>query len=305
MEKLLNNIIEKNRWLVKSGKVASYIPALSLADPNDIAIVTMDMEGIIHTGGNFDTKFTIQSISKVLALMVAVMELGEENVFKKVGYNGSSESFNNISNLDFPNTAYPTNPMINAGAIVVTSLIKGSKEEKFNKILELIQQITDNNKIYYNTQVYLSEKETGDRNRAIAYLLKNKNMIQGDVDHILDAYFKQCSIEIDSVDLAKIGRFIANGCKDLTNTGYINSENMTKLLLSIMSNCGMYDYSGEYAARVGIPSKSGVAGGLMSAVPRKLGIGVYNPVLDLNGNPIVGVGIMEDLSKELGLNLFN
>ncbi len=305
MENLLKKIIEKNKHLVKEGKVANYIPALGKANPNDIGITTIDMEGIVHTAGEYDVKFTIQSISKVIALMVAVMELGEKAVFEKVGYNGSSDSFNNITKLDSDGLNYPTNPMINAGAIVVTSLIKGSSEEKFNKILALIRQITNNKEIYYNKEVYLSEKETGHRNRAIAYLMKSKNMLQGNVEDILDAYFMQCSIEIDTVDLAKIGLFIANGCKGLKDTNLISREEMTTLLLAIMSNCGMYDFSGEYAIKVGIPSKSGVAGGLMCVASNKLGIGVYNPVLDLKGNPIVAIAIMEDLSYELGLNLFN
>ncbi len=195
--------------------------------------------------------------------------------------------------------------MINAGAIVVTSLIKGSSEEKYNKILHLIRLITNNMDIDYKKEVYISESETGDRNRAIAYLMKSKHMINGNVEEILDAYFKQCSIEIDSVDLAKIGLFIANGCKSLIDTEYISSERLTKLLLGIMLNCGMYDYSGEYAVKVGIASKSGVAGGLVGSVPNKMGIGVYSPALDVNGNPIVGIAIMEDLSRELDLNLFS
>ncbi len=305
MDKLLEEIIQKNSHLVKEGKVASYIPALSFANPEEIGITIIDNDGKVHIAGDYHKKFTIQSISKVLALMVAVIELGEKNVFEKVGYNGSSESFNNITNLDLPNINCPINPMINAGAILVTSLISGSGDEKFNKILKIIQNITNNHKISYNKEVYQSEKQTGDRNRAIAYLMKSHNMIVGNVDQILDAYFKQCSIEIDTVDLAKIGSFISNGCKDLIDTTNITSENLTKLLLGIMSNCGMYDYSGEYAIKVGIPSKSGVAGGLLGAVSKKMGIGVYNPVLDLNGNPIVGIEIMKDLSVALGLNIFN
>ena len=305
MDKLLKNIIEKNKHLVEKGKVASYIPALSKANPNYIGISVIDKEGKIFSAGDSSVKFTIQSISKVLALIIAVMELGEESVFEKVGYNGSENSFNNITNLDSPNTIHPTNPMINAGAIVVTSLIEGSGEEKFNKILNLTRVITGNMEIDYNKEVYLSEKETGDRNRAIAYLMKSKDMIRGNIEEILDAYFKQCSIEIDTIDLAKIGLFIANGCKTLRDSKYISSDKMTTLLLSIMTNCGMYDYSGEYSIRVGIPSKSGVAGGLLGSARNKLGIGLYSPVLDNNGNPLVGIAIMEDLSRELCLNLFN
>lgn len=305
MERLLKDIIDKNKHLVDKGKVASYIPALNKANPNHIGISIIDKEEKIFSAGDYGVKFTIQSISKVLALIVAVTELGEEYVFQKVGYNGSENSFNNITNIDNPNTKYPTNPMINAGAIVVTSLIEGSGEEKFNKILNLTRVITGNMKIDYNREVYLSEKETGDRNRAIAYLMKSKDMIHGNVEEVLNAYFKQCSIEIDTLDLAKIGFFIANGCKSLRDNKYISSDKMTSLLLSIMTNCGMYDYSGEYSIKVGIPSKSGVAGGLLASARNKFGIGIYSPVLDNNGNPLVGIAIMEDLSHELDLSLFH
>ena len=304
MEKLLESIIEKNKHLVELGNVASYIPALSKANPNHIGISVIDKDGHIYSAGDYKEKFTIQSISKVLALIVALMELGEKKVFQKVGYNGSENSFNNIINLDYSNTIFPTNPMINAGAIVITSLIEGSGEEKFNKILNLTRVITGNKEIICNEEVYLSEKETGDRNRAIAYLMKSKNMITGNVDEILDAYFKQCSMEIDTIDLAKIGFFISNGCKSLRDNKYISSDSITSLILSIMTNCGMYDYSGEYSIKVGVPSKSGVAGGLLGSVRNTFGIGLYSPVLDNKGNPLVGISIMEDLSIELGLNLF-
>lgn len=305
MDKLLKDIIEKNKHLVENGRVASYIPALSKANPNHIGISVIDKEGKVFSAGDSSIKFTIQSISKVLALIIAVTELGEKSVFEKVGYNGSDDPFNNITNLDYPNTIHPTNPMINAGAIVVTSLIEGSGKEKFDKILNLIRVITGNKEIDYNKEVYLSEKDTGDRNRAIAYLMKSKGMIHGNVEEILDAYFKQCSIEMDTLDIAKIGFFIANGCKSLSDNKYISSDKLTTLLLSIMSNCGMYDYSGEYSIKVGIPSKSGVAGGLLGSVKNGFGIGVYSPVLDSNGNPLVGIAVMEDLSNKLGLNLFH
>ena len=177
MNKLLIALLEKNKLLVKEGTVASYIPALSKSNPHHIGISIIDKNGNIFSEGDYKVKFTIQSISKVLSLMVAIMELGEKAVFQKVGYNGSAGSFNNIRDLDFPNANYPTNPMINSGAIVVTSLIKGNSDEKFNKILKLTREITGNRDIAYNREVYLSERQTGDRNRAIAYVMKSKGMI--------------------------------------------------------------------------------------------------------------------------------
>ena len=183
-------------------------------------------------------------------------------------------------------------------------MIRGSYEEKFNKILNTIRKITNNNNIGYNKEVYESEKETGDRNRAIAYLLKNKGLLEGDVEEVLDVYFKQCSIELDLIDLAKIGLFLANGCKTLDGSYQGCNTEIATILIAVMTTCGMYDFSGEFAARVGIPSKSGVSGGILSVVPNKYGIGIYGPALDDHGNSIAGFGILKDLSNELGLNIF-
>ncbi|NLY67396.1 MAG: glutaminase A [Tissierellia bacterium] len=304
MNKLLERLIEKNKYLVQYGQVADYIPKLKSANPEDIGICLLDMDGNMYCSGVYNKKFTIQSISKVITLMLALVDNGEEKVFSKVGLESTDEPFNSLYKLDLSLENKPANPMINSGAIIVTSMIKGNHEEKFNKILEAIRKITNNNTIDYNREVYESEKETGDRNRAIAYLLKNKGLLEGDVEEVLDVYFKQCSIELDLIDLAKIGLFLANGCRTLDG-GYqgCNIEIAT-ILIAVMTTCGMYDFSGEFAARVGIPSKSGVSGGILSVVPNKYGIGVYGPALDKHGNSIAGFGILKDLSEKLGLNIF-
>lgn len=304
MENRLREIIENNRYLTEKGKVADYIPALSKADPNHIGLCLIDSKGNIYKAGNFDTKFTIQSISKVLSLLLAILDKGEENVFNKVGYMGTDEPFNTMYKLDLPYTIKPPNPMINAGAIVTTSLVKGKGDEKFNRILELVRKVTENPNLDYNREVYLSEKATGDKNRALAYIMKARGMIEGDVEEILDVYFKQCSIEVDVTDLARIGIFLARGCKTLLSEEIIGNSTLSSLIISIMATCGMYDFSGEYAAKVGVPSKSGVAGGIMAAVPNKFGIGVYSPGLDIHGNSYAGYGIMRELSDYLNLSLY-
>lgn len=296
MEKLLNKIIDDNRYLTKEGKVANYIPALSKANPNHIGICYIDIDGKIYKAGNYDIKFTIQSISKVVSLILAIMDNGIDKVFSKVGYQSTDEPFNTVYKLDFPNTIKPPNPMINSGAIVTTSLVKGEGEEKFNRLLDFFRELTENPRISYNEEVYLSEKSTGDKNKAMAYLMKSRGFLEGDVEEVLDTYFKQCSIEVDVVDIANIGLFIAKGCK-------FNKE-IASIINAIMTTCGMYDYSGEYATKVGIPSKSGVGGGIMGSIPNKAGIGVYSPALDQYGNSIAGYGIMKDLSNKLCLSIF-
>lgn len=300
MEKILEEVLEENRGLAKSGQVASYIPALSKANPNHLGICIIDAAGNIYKKGDFDVKFTIQSISKVVALMLALMDNGEK-VFEKVGREGTEDPFNTMYKLDLPHIKKPVNPMINAGAIVTTAEIKG---DKFGRILELIRKITQNPNIDYSREVYLSEKATGVKNKAIAHLMKARGMIEEDPEQVLDHYFKQCSIEVTACDLAKIAVFIANGCAGLELNGKISRKTLTRNLLAIMTIGGMYNISGRYAAEVGVPSKSGVGGGIMAAVPGKMGIGIFSPPLDENGHSVAGYGIMRSLSGRLGLSIF-
>ena len=304
MEKLLGEIIEKNKHLISQCKVSSYIPALEKSDPNHIGVTIMDLQGNLYKAGDYNVPFTIQSISKVIALMLAIMDNGEDEVFNKVGSKPTDDPFNTLYKLDFPHIEKPANPMINAGAIMTTSLIKGHKGERFNRLLELIRTITGNPHISYNEEVYLSEKATGSKNKAIAYLMNSRGFLKGDIEDILDSYFKQCSIEVDCLDVAKIGLFLANRGIIPDTEDRIYGAKTTSTITAIMATCGMYDFSGEYAIKVGIPSKSGVAGGVLATIPNKMGIAVYSPALDEFGNSIVGYNIMKDLSKELNLNIY-
>lgn len=304
VENILREIVEKNRYLTGEGKVADYIPALKKADPKGIGICIVDLMGNTYSAGDYDVKFTIQSISKVISLMLAIIDNGQSYVFERVGYEGTDEPFNTLYKLDFPHIDKPTNPMINAGAIVITSLVKGGHGERFNRILDLIRIVSNNPNISYNEEVYLSEKATGDKNRALANIMKARGMLDGDVEEILDDYFKQCSIEVDASDLANMGAFLARGCEGLSSYGSINKKKLTSILIGIMNSCGMYNFSSRYAIEVGIPSKSGVGGGIMGVVPSNMGIGVYSPALDENGNSKAGYGMMKNLAEELDLRLF-
>lgn len=298
MNKILEEIINSNRYLIEKGNLADYIPALSKVDKDKIGITIMDINGGIYQVGDYSHKFTIQSISKVVSLILAIEDNGEEYVFKKVDYEPTEEPFNTLFKLDLPHTLKPANPMINAGAIVTTSLIKGEADEKFERLISLYRQITDNANIDYNREIYLSEKATGDKNRAMAYLMKSRDFIKGDVEDILDIYFKQCSIEVTTHDIAKMGLFIASRGDDILK------DKANRIVTSIMATSGMYNFSGEYSTMVGIPSKSGVGGGIMGTIPNKMGIGVYNPSLDEYGNSIVGIGIMKDISDKLNLHMY-
>src|SRR5699024_9857047 len=194
------------------GKVADYIPVLSKANPKDIGVTLIDNKGNLHKSGDYNKKFTIQSISKVLSLMLAIIDNGEDYVFEKVGYEGTDDPFNSLYKLDLPYINKPANPMINSGAIITTSLIKNKEEGRFNRILNIIRKASKKPNINYNKEVYISEKETGDKNRALACTMKSKGMLKGNIEEILDDYFKQCSIEVDTIDLANIAYFLSNKC---------------------------------------------------------------------------------------------
>lgn len=305
MEKLLKDIIELNKKYTNYGQVASYIPELKNANAEDLGICIIDKDNNMYSAGDYKKKFTIQSVSKTIVLAMALMDNDWAYVFSKVGMEPSGDPFNSIMKLETDDTTKPCNPMINAGAIVTTSLIKGSSlKDKEERMLNFFRKIAKNDNIKINQAVYESEKLTGDRNRAMAYLLKNDGVIDGNVEEILDLYFKQCSIEVDAEDLARIGLIFANYGLDIETGEQIISKNVSRMVKTFMVTCGMYDASGEFAIKVGIPAKSGVGGGIMASVPGKMGIGLYGPALDKKGNSIAGIKILEDLSKELELSIF-
>lgn len=305
MENILNDIIVSNKKYTTEGQVASYIPELKKANRDDLGICLIDKYNNIYCSGDYDKKFTIQSISKTIILAMALIDNEWDYVFSKVGMEPSGDPFNSIMKLETNDTTKPCNPMINAGAIVTTSLIKGNTlQEKEERMLSFFRKLAKNDSLQINKSVYESEKITGDRNRAMAYLLKNDGVIEGDVDDILDLYFKQCSIEVNVVDLARIGLLFANYGIDIETGERIISENISRMIKTIMVTCGMYDASGEFALKVGIPAKSGVGGGIMASVPNRMGIGVYGPALDKKGNSIAGLKVLEDLSKKLELSIF-
>ncbi|KMQ65187.1 glutaminase [Chryseobacterium angstadtii] len=300
-EKTLNSILEKNRTYSAQGKVADYIPELAKMEAGAVALSVVEKNGKIFNVGDVHKKFTMQSISKIIALMIAVSEKGEANVFDKMGYFGTDRPFNSYINLE--TAGKPLNPMMNAGAILTTSLISGDGEKPFLKVLEMVRYMTKNSAIDYNKSVYESEKSTGHRNRGMFYLMKNNGLISGNEDQ-LDNYFKQCSIELTAEDLAKIGYFFANQCVRFDGDSTYKNAEMAKLIESQMLIAGMYEFSGEYARTVGLPSKSGVGGGITVSVPGKMGIGVFSPALDTHGNSLAGYHMILDLVKQYGLSIF-
>ena len=305
MFKLLETLVEKNKKYGNDGQLASYIPALLEANPNDLGVAIVDVEGRKYYAGQCEKNFTIQSISKVVSLILALGDNGRTNVFKRVDVEPTGDGFNSIVNLETKDKKRPYNPMINAGAIATTSLIYGEDgEDKLERIIKFMRKATNNPNISINEEVYVSERRTGDRNRALAYFMKSNGMLQGDVEEILELYFRQCSIEANTIDLAMFGSVLANDGVTPWNGERLMSRETCRIVKTIMVTCGMYDASGEFAVHIGIPAKSGVGGGILATVPRRMGIGVYGPALDKKGNSLAGIHVLKDLSEELDLSIF-
>lgn len=303
-EALDEMVIEAKKY-TKFGKVADYIPALGEADPSKLSVAVYNGNKNCVASGCISEKFTIQSISKVITLGLALMDRGEDFVFSKVGMEPTGDPFNSIAKLESLAPSKPLNPMINAGALAVTDMIVGQNvTEKLGRLLSLIHEMTDNPKIGYCKKVAQSEYETAFLNRALCYFMKQHGIIDHDVDSLLDLYTKQCAIEVDCQDLAKIGFVIANEGKNPTTNRQVLPLHVSRILKTFMVTCGMYNASGEFAIRVGIPAKSGVSGAIMGAVPHGIGIGIYGPSLDEKGNSFAGMKLLESLSNRFDLSIF-
>lgn len=304
MQSILKTAIENGKKFTKYGEVATYIPELAKGDRDALGACIFDMDCNIIQEGDFNTKFTIQSVSKVIILICALIDNGKDIVFSKVGMEPSADAFNSMVKLEVKATHKPSNAFINAGAIVCTSLVAGDNGiEQFSRIFDMMKRLANNNNILVNNSVFRSEKLTGNTNRAMAYYLKGANIIQKDVEDILDAYFKCCSVEVVVEDVAKIASVIANnGVAPWSNERLIPKD-VSSIVKALMMTCGLYDKSGEFCIKVGIPSKSGVGGCIMSVVPNRMGIAVVGPALNVYGNSIGGEKVLE-VSKELNLSLF-
>lgn len=299
--KIIEKSIEKSLVYSNEGEIASYIPELANVNPTDFALSIVYVDGQEYKFGSYNKIFSIQSISKVILLIMALNDNSIDEVFEKVGTEPTKYKFNSLIPID--NIA--ANPFINAGAITISSLIKGKDlNEKFNRTFDKIKKLSNSDKISFLEEIYKSEMDTTDVNRSIAYYLRSKKIFSIDAEEVLDLYIRICSIGINSTDLAHIGALLANGGKDLESGVEIISKDSVRIVLSQMASCGMYEESGRFLLEVGIPSKSGVSGAILGVVPGKCGICVYSPKLDKSGNSVVGKNLLKILSNDLDLNIF-
>jgi glutaminase len=285
------------------GEVATYIPELAKADPDRFGISLVTAEGRVFEAGDCDSPFTIQSVSKPFTFGIALEELGHEHVSKFVGVEPSGDAFNSIELQ--AGTNRPFNPMINSGAIAVTAMLHGRYgASTIDCIVDRLSTLAGRH-LTIDNDVYASERRTGHRNRAIAHLLLNFDMLHSEAEAALDVYFRQCAIEVTCRDLAMMAASLSNMGRNPLTGEIAYDPRAVKDMLSIMFSCGMYDYSGQWGYRVGVPAKSGVGGGIIAVVNRQLGIGTYSPRLDTFGNSKRGVEVCVQLASRLGLHVFD
>ncbi len=286
---------------IMDGALADYIPELTRADPRHFGIALVTADGHCYAVGDVDVSFTIQSVSKAFTYGMALDHCGPAAVEKHVGVEPSGEAFNSIS-LE-PDTGRPRNPMINAGAIAVTGLVPDSPERpRFSHILDTFSRYAGRS-LDVDEAVYSSESATGFRNRAIANLLRASEIIGDPVNDVVEDYFRQCAILVECRDLATMAATLANGgTNPVTGDRVLDSAHVEKVL-SVMSTCGMYDYSGTWTYEVGLPAKSGVGGGVIGVLPGQFGVAFFSPLLDVNGNSVRGVAACRDLSRVFDLHL--
>ena len=278
--KIIEEAMKVARQEIPKGTVANYIPELGKADPDQLGICIYPLQGDKILLGDCDKRFTVQSISKIISLCVALELFGAEKLFEKKPYN----------------------PLINSGAIAVAGML--IEEVSFHDMLRFAKELCDDKDIVMNKSVYESEMSTCSRNRAIAYLLESKKIIESDVEDALRFYTKMCSLDVTAESLANFANRLANdGVGNISGKRYLSSETV-RIVKTLMLTCGMYDGSGTYAVEVGIPTKSGVGGGLLAVSDKRAGIGVFGPSLDPKGNSIAGCRLLKEIAGKLRLSLF-
>lgn len=291
---------------VGKGKPADYIPELAKEDPTRAAAVLIDPRGGRYAVGDHGYRFTVQSIVKVILYLCVLEHYPFSQIKKYIGVKPSAKPFNSILELELSNKNIPVNPFINAGAIVATSLLSEKYGEKtFDYVLKRAGDLFNNPSLEYSEVIFESERSSAFANRALTYMLLNDSIISRttDVEELLGVYFRSCSILVNTAELAELGFLLANGGEDLAGKRHMSEEH-AKILRTVMATCGTYDYSGEFAIRIGLPAKSGVGGGIVATSKSGYGIGVYCPGLDSHGNSYVGTRMLERISEDLQLSIY-
>ncbi len=309
---VIKNIVQKifeNVKNIEGGKIANYIPELACVDPNLFGVSICDTNGNLYNFGDYDKYFCLQSCSKPLSYCIAYDEVGKEELHKCVGYEPSGQAFNAFI---LNKKGLPHNPMINSGAIMVSSQV-GKKMEpgkRFNILKKKYSKLSGNKTVGFDNSVFLSEQHNADRNISLAYYMRengafNEHLSPNEISENLNLYFQQCSTTITCEMGAIISSTLANGGLSPITNEQVISENSVKDCLTLMYGCGMYDYSGEFAFEIGLPAKSGVSGCILLVIPNIMGICIWSPPLDEQGNSFKGIEFCKQLNKELDLHIFH
>lgn len=304
LQKLLDDIRQSLSEIEDRGRVADYIPELAKLDSRKFGMAIASVDGQLFATGDADEAFSIQSISKVFALTLALGRVGDA-LWRRVGREPSGTAFNSIVQLEHEK-GIPRNPFINAGAIVTTDIVlAGHKpKETIGEMLRFVRSLADDDEIFIDEDVARSETETGFRNVALANYMRAFGNLKNPVDQVLGVYFHQCAIAMSCVDLARAGLFLANkGVNPLVGVRVVPLRRVRRIN-AIMMTCGHYDGSGEFAFSVGLPGKSGVGGGILAIVPDVASIAVWSPGLDDNGNSKLGTVALEKIVTKMGWNVF-
>jgi glutaminase len=304
LDLVIREIADEMRQRPDRGEVASYIPELARVDAKSFGLVVIDAEGNVAAAGDSETAFSIQSISKVFTLTLALGKVGDR-LWRHVGREPSGSAFNSIVQLEYER-GIPRNPFINAGAIAVTDLILSGHQprEVLGEILRFVRFLADDPSITIDEAVAASEQRTGFRNRALANYMKSFGVLDNPVDFTLGAYFHHCAIAMSCRQLAMAGRFLAQSGRHPSTGQSVVQPERARRINAVMLTCGHYDGSGEFAYRVGLPGKSGVGGGILAIAPGKASIAVWSPGLDAAGNSHLGQIALEALTKRLGWSIF-
>lgn len=300
--RILQEVHENVQQFAGQGQVSSIIPELANVDPAKFGIHLVTVDGIDHSVGDSQEKFSIQSVSKVLSLSFAFTFYGE-NTWERVGVEPSGTPFNSLVQLEYEK-GKPRNPFINAGAIVVADMLLSRLKNPKDEFLEFVRFVSGIPDIHFNGKVALSEKMHGHRNAALANLIKSFGNLQNDVADVLDFYFHQCAIDMTCRELAHAFSFLANGGRPLHRNEQILTESQIKRLNAVMQTCGFYDESGEFTYKVGLPGKSGIGGGIAAVHPKHYSVATWGPRLNEKGNSILGMRSLEMLTTKTGMSIF-
>ncbi|WP_420628100.1 glutaminase [Candidatus Leptofilum sp.] len=299
---ILDEIYEHVQPLLGQGKVADYIPELAHISPHKFGMAVQMVDGRSFHIGDANEPFSIQSMSKIFTLTLA-MQLAGDTIWQRIGREPSGTPFNSLVQLEYEN-GIPRNPFINAGALVVTDIILSHLNDARQTVLDFVRMLADNPAIHFDDAVACSEAETGFRNVALANFIKSFGNMHNEPDIVLDAYFHHCSLAMSCVDAARAGLFLANEGRLLNSNESVITHRQAKYIKSLMLTCGLYDAVGDFAYRVGLPGKSGVGGGILAVMPGHFSVCVWSPGLNESGNSLAGTAALELFTTLTGISIF-